>query len=611
MTILLKALFFYITVFFITLFGGIDVLSSVSAESRRSVRIYPHLSDPKDYPDFKYRGLDHPSRATFKNRMNFTSQRIYGRIAEKLERAYKALKDKELTWKIIRIEEEGFARMTEEDFEKLAVVIKKLKKEGFTFRVAGYKVFRHPEIWHQNYNLLLHKTNSYSGLMNKFLKIAGDAYLGFAFGESDAAYENSVGLSFRFPSSRDRKRQVLDYLQYFQHYSKNTGDRIFLHLNQSMWHLSSRDGNAPFIDAQFFYRAKTSSRVHLSFMRGVCRQYGIILGGSFSFGARKFPSTPNERALMKNPETKEEQEIRNKVLKQNREGKKINRVYGVYQLGLHTVRKIAYTLYLNNASGMEAERGNYVRGRFEQFFANKRNQTKKPFLRPIGEMFEAIDRFFLKNPDPGKAITPIAFITDFKSAWTPPFKNRGLATKDRFKILSSLDYDGHDFLTDNLFGMVYPGYEGVGFYENHRYFLPGTPYGDSNDVLANDVRGDILNRYGLAILVGDMGDSPYYFKKKFQAYAKQGGRVFVTGENARRLWPQWKIKNKTLIRKGSVISKQSSKKSFKENSDMMLYHIEAMPKAAKPLMMFKEKVVMFQLPVWEGIFDCFTSSLLG
>ena len=108
-----------------------------------------------------------------------------------------------------------------------------------------------------------------------------------------------------------------------------------------------------------------------------------------------------------------------------------------------------------------------------------------------------------KHPDRGVMYTPVAFMLDFYNGWNMP---RHLYRGDKYKIWGKFPYEKGDYLIDDVFRMVWPGYEDCSYLRNERGFLTPTPYGDIFDVITNRCHPEVLKQYSARDAAGRRGD---------------------------------------------------------------------------------------------------------
>ncbi|MEI6503550.1 MAG: hypothetical protein WCP21_21270, partial [Armatimonadota bacterium] len=152
-------------------------------------------------------------------------------------------------------------------------------------------------------------------------------------------------------------------------------------------------------------------------------------------------------------------------------------------------------------------------------------------LSPLGRQHLAIREWAAKHPDRGVMYTPVAFMLDFHNGWNMP---RHLYRADKYKIWGKFPYEKGDYAIDNVFRMVWPGYEDASYVRNERGFVTPTPYGDSFDVITNRCHPEILNQYTTLMLLGDVELTPE-MAANLQGFVAKGGDVIVAAGNAKQL----------------------------------------------------------------------------
>jgi len=120
---------------------------------------------------------------------------------------------------------------------------------------------------------------------------------------------------------------------------------------------------------------------------------------------------------------------------------------------------------------------------------------------------------------------------DFHHGWNMP---RHLYRADKYKIWGKFPYEKGDYAIDNVFRMVWPGYEDTSYVRNERGFITPTPYGDIFDVVTNRCHPDILKQYTTLMLLGDVELTPEAISN-LQGFVNGGGDVVVAAGNAKQL----------------------------------------------------------------------------
>jgi hypothetical protein len=150
-------------------------------------------------------------------------------------------------------------------------------------------------------------------------------------------------------------------------------------------------------------------------------------------------------------------------------------------------------------------------------------------LSPIGRIQQSAQKWVRENGQPGAMQTQIGLMTDFYAGWCFPSYDNIL-----YRVWGNLPYGPGDYLTNNVLGMVFPGYQDSSFFHDERGFATATPYGDSADFLLSDAPGWLLERYPLLVVAGKLSGGAEV-RDKLQAYVEQGGKLFITAGSLRNL----------------------------------------------------------------------------
>ncbi len=183
-------------------------------------------------------------------------------------------------------------------------------------------------------------------------------------------------------------------------------------------------------------------------------------------------------------------------------------------------------LMLSSYSG-----GDSIVGTETAQFTADTTDAGSPELSPLGAQHLAIRQWADAHPDRGVMYTPVALMLDFHSGWTVP---RHLYRGDKYKVWGKLPYEKGDYLADNVFRMVWPGYEDCSYLRNERGFLTPTPYADLFDVITNRCHADILKQYTAVVLLGDV-EMPPDVVERLSSFVRAGGDLVVDAPRARGL----------------------------------------------------------------------------
>lgn len=175
--------------------------------------------------------------------------------------------------------------------------------------------------------------------------------------------------------------------------------------------------------------------------------------------------------------------------------------------------------------------GDSIVGSETSQFTADRLEGDVPELSPLGKQHLEVMDFAKKHPERGIMYTPVAFMMDFYNGWNMP---RHLYRGDQYKIWGRLPYEKGDYLTDQVFRMVWPGYEDTSYLRNERGFVCDTPYGDIFDVVTNRCHEDILKQYTTIMLLGEVELTPEVIAE-LEQFVRQGGDVLMDANHARQL----------------------------------------------------------------------------
>ena len=311
--------------------------------------VYPFFHKVADYPEYSLRESPPPTRDTFGNRMHIKGGSLGDDFANHLFRG-----------KVMRVEEKSMSTLHRVD-QTRDQMLEAIAK-GYYFRLAGFKVFRVKGVDPQNYNTRVESADSYSDVARELYKIWGSRYLGMHFGESDMSYLN-LSHGHVFPFSRTRIGQTADFLDHYQWYGQQTGNRILSHHNGSLWQYAGSDAATALLGAQCFYRNSINPRVHYAFIRGMGKQYGLLWQGSHSgnpfwltekhkrhlekkilaAGASLEPNAPFEKYNLREPAGRERRIYFHKV--------------SDAESSVSAMRRLLYTMYMWNGVFMGWETG--------------------------------------------------------------------------------------------------------------------------------------------------------------------------------------------------------------------------------------------------------------
>ena len=448
---------------------------------------YAQLVDPTVYPDYRRRPIRVPTWSTFGNTTQLITLRGFEIRDNRLVDYEKTLDTYVEKHKLGRIIWPNFSNVYAENFNDLVM---ELKKRGlFLFDIWGHVPGSEPIGWGHLLPL--------PGQVKYLERTLGGRFLGFDNGEQDGRYVGGYA-STRCPAIQDRFRQYLNFQRHFERLGDDMGNNMSALVSLCYGHYFIKENNHVLLGAETA-QALPNSQIYYAFIRGACKQYGILWFGNASvynrWSWKDYAGEGGEGAEVHGP-TK--------------------------GAGTNLLKRLMYTHYLYNCMAVGFESGWFM---------------KDGSLSPIGHIQAAVGRFIEEHGQPGTMHAPVALLLDHFAGWCVP---RHLYTGMLYQVWGAMPYDAGDYLTHGVLSVLYPGYEDASYFHDERGFLSPTPHGDMADCLLSDVPAWVLARYGLVVAAGRLGADPE-LRDKLEGFVKGGGHLVVTAENARLLWPEWQI----------------------------------------------------------------------
>ena len=327
----------------------------------------------------------------------------------------------------------------------------------------------------------------------------GDRFLGFDVGEQDGRYLFTAR-AIQSPYAADRLGQYLQANDYFRRIEDDLGNRLNALMVYWYWPYLIKEGRVVLAGGETQNKV-TSSSIHYAFLRGAGKQYGVHWYGNASVF-----NTWHYKNYAEATET-----------------------YGPTKgNSLNLLRRLLFSHYLYNSVILGFEAALYEKSWWPP-------NGDGP-LSPLGLIQQDAVKFVAGSPQPGVMHTPVALLLDHFAGWMPA---RTWTTA--YRVWGYLPYDSGDYLTHSVFSMLYPGYEDSAWYHDERGTICNTPYGDMADVLHSDATSWVMKQYGVVVAAGNLFTADAELRDKLDTYVSSGGTFIVTAENARRLWPEWKI----------------------------------------------------------------------
>ncbi len=326
------------------------------------------------------------------------------------------------------------------------------------------------------------------------LRILGNRFLGYDNGEQDGRYIGSTADRGAFTTRRGGWEDFVRWDKAIcadsMNYMNATGSLNFSH------YYGERGCRTLGLETA---QGLPSDTLMFAFLRGAAKQYGRLITQATSvwnrFGYNMYSGRKTTRAR--------------------------GYGYGPHKgcsLSLH--KRLMLCSYLGGHSIVGTETAQFTADRLED---------GAPELSPLGRQHLRLRRWVKRHPDRGVMFTPVAFMLDFHSGWTVP---RHLYRRDKYKVWGKLPYERGDHLADQMFRMVWPGYQDCSYLRNERGFITPTPFGDIFDVLTNRCPAHVLRQYTAVMLLGRVEMTPDIVRDLL-GFVRAGGDLLLDVRLAR------------------------------------------------------------------------------
>ena len=442
---------------------------------------FPHLLNPRIYPDDGRRSVRVPTWETFEHATQFITLRDLAQSTwrEDLERYTEQFKLGRVTWPLIHLLHCGH----------LAEVLDEIRRRGlYLFDLWSYVPGSPLEGTWSN-------ITPPPGTVRHLQRTLGSRFLGIDNGEQDGRYIWATAEQ-QCPRAQSRLEQYLGFQRHFQKLCDELGNHMTALTSLTLGHYFLKEGNHLLLGAETA-QALPNSQLYYAFIRGAGKQYGVHWFGNASvfnrWGWKDYGTPKRDGRYRSGPE----------------EGS-----------SLSLLKRLMYTHYLYNCVAIGFESGWLT-------------ETPPYALTPIGEVQRGAVEFVSRHGQPGVLHTPAALLLDFLSGWVPP---RHLYTPYVYQVWGGMPYEAGDYLTHGVLSLLLPGYEDASYFRDERGFLSATPFGDMTDCLLSDAPLWVLRQYGLLVAAGAL-TMTRELADKLRAFVAGGGHLVATASNARGLLP--------------------------------------------------------------------------
>lgn len=436
-------------------------------------RVYAHLLEPSDHPDYARRAVKPPTWETFGNQTQFATLRGFGVENEMVVKYVEEIDKYTKTFDLGRVLWPSYPIVFAKNLNELADEIK--RRDLFLFDIWGYVPGSGPGDYWQQYK-------PSKEALTVLESTLGDHWLGMDVGEQDGRYIGGYAGQM-FPISANRFEQYLNFQRHFERMGNELGNKLSTLVSLNFGHYFLKEGTYTTIGAETA-QGLPNGQVYYAFIRGAGKQYGVPWFGNASvwnrWGYKSYGGTGDDHGPTKGT-------------------------------SLNLLKRLMYNHILYNCVFVGFE---------SAWFDGDQ-------LSPVGQIQQAAQKWVREQGQPGVMMTPVALLFDFYSGWTFP---RHLYSSDIYRVWGNVPYEPGDYLADGVLDMLYPGYQDSSYFHDESGFISPTPYGDIADCLLSDAPSWVLDRYPLVIAVTELTGGRE-LADKLNGYVEAGGHLVISGGN--------------------------------------------------------------------------------
>ncbi len=446
-----------------------------------SRRVYTHLLEPREHPDYDRRAVKPPTWETFKHRTQFTGVRAFGVKDGKLVGYVEEIEKYTRTHELGDVIWPSYDTLFAKDIGDLADEIK--RRDLYLFDIWGYVPGSGPGGYWQQFTP---PAEAFATLEAKL----GERWLGTDIGEQDGRYIGGYANQMT-PASVSRFEQYLNFQRHFERMSDDLGNKHATLVSLNFGHYFLKEGTYTLIGAETA-QALPNNQVYYAFIRGAGKQYGVPWFGNASIWNRWGYKTYGYAG--------------------GTGGETHSPTNGT---SLSLLKRLLYSHILYNCVAAGFENG---------WFEGEQ-------LSPIGRIQQSAQRWVKEHGQPGVLDTPVALLLDFYSGWSFP---RHLYSDNVYRVWGNRPYEAGDYFTDAVLDLLYAGYQDSSYFHDESGFIAPTPFGDIADCVLSDAPLWVLDRYAVIVVAGELGGGRE-IRDKLQACAERGGHIVITAGNLAKL----------------------------------------------------------------------------
>jgi hypothetical protein len=456
-------------------------------------RIYDHLLDPRENPDYARRAVQPPHWGTFGGRTRLiyiTDFSMDGNRVVSIDEALDMVK----RYGLGDVYKVSYPVIYAENVQDLADAFR--ERDLFLFSLYGYVPGSGPGgLWRQYI--------APPEVLRGFEERLGDHWLGMENGEQDGRYVGGFAAQM-VPRGASRVEQYLNFQRHFEKHGDDVGNRMTILVSLNFGHYFAKEGVYSVNGAETG-QALPNGQVYYSFIRGAGEQYGLPWIGNASvfnrWGWKWYGKLPSDWAGVE------------------------GNVGPAKGSSLSLLKRLLYSHILYNSVAVGLDLFFFENDAVSRAWEHPGN------LSPIGKIQQAAGQWMAREGQPGTMLRPVALLLDFFCGWSFP---RHLYTRDVYRVWGNLPYEPGDHLTDGVLDMLYPGYQDSSYYHDESGFISATPFGDAADCILSDAEPWLLERYPLLVVAGALSGGQE-IRDKLQTYVEGGGHLAITAGSLARL----------------------------------------------------------------------------
>ena len=227
---------------------------------------FPHLIDPSTYPDYERRQFRVPTWATFENKTQFTTLRGLPKLRwrEDLKRYTEEFGLGNVIWPSVQLLYSNHVDQVIEEFQRRGL---------YLFDLSGYVPGSPMEGTCCN-------IVPPPGMVAHLRRTLGERFLGVDNGEQDGRYVHATA-ERQCPSLLSREAQYLMFQSHFQKLGEELGNQMTALVSLCYGHYFLKEGNHLLLGAETA-QSLPCSQIYYAFIRGACKQYGVLWFGNAS-----------------------------------------------------------------------------------------------------------------------------------------------------------------------------------------------------------------------------------------------------------------------------------------------------------------------------------------